>query len=104
MLAENDFEVPRDSDKLMKPWRVGRYAANATLLFGFDRSVELVDSNIASTAEKMLDYPQSSAPHRDQDFRDLMSALTPRSADVARAFYFALIDFDFSSEESVSES
>lgn len=96
-LKENNFEIPEDRNELMEPWRVGSYAANATLLFGFDNSVELVDSNIASAAENMLNYPHSSAPHRDEDFRDLMRALNPASSDVARAFYFALIDFDFSS-------
>lgn len=95
MFSENGFEVPEDREKLQQPWRVGEYAAKATLLFGFDNSVELVDSNIASAAENLLDYPHKSAPHKDDDFRDLMSALTPSSPELARSFYFALIDFEF---------
>ena len=95
MLKENNFEVPEDEEKLQKPWRVGEYAAKATMLFGFDHSVELIDSNIASAAENILGYPHTTAPHKDQDFRALMSSLTPSSPEIARAFYFALIDFEF---------
>lgn len=95
MFKENSFEVPEDEEKLQKPWRVGRYAGKATMLFGFDHSVELIDSNIASAAENILEYPHTSAPHKDQDFRALMLALTPSSPEMARAFYFALIDFGF---------
>lgn len=95
MLRNNGFEVPEDEEKLKEPWRVGEYAAKATLLFGFGRSVELVDSNIASAAENLLEYPHTSAPHKDEELRALMFALTPSSPDIARAFYFALIDFKF---------
>lgn len=97
MLEEHSFVVPQDAEELAQPWRVGRYAANATLLFGFGHSVELVDSNIAAAAESILNYPLPPAPHKDKDFRDLMKALTPSNAEIARAFYFALIDFDFKS-------
>lgn len=95
MFKENSFKVPKDEEKLQKPWRVGQYASKATMLFGFDHSVELIDSNIASAAENILEYPHTSAPHKDQEFRALMSALTPSSSEIARAFYFALIDFEF---------
>jgi adenine-specific DNA glycosylase len=95
MLKENNFEVSEDEEKLQNPWRVGEYAAKATMLFGFGHSVELIDSNIASAAENILDYPHTTAPHKDQDFRALMSTLTPSSPETARSFYFALIDFEF---------
>ena len=97
MLAENNFHVPKNSKELSKPWRVGKYAANATLLFGFNCSVELVDSNVAAAAENILDYPLSTAPHKDEEFRELMKSLTPSDPETARAFYFAFIDFDFKS-------
>jgi A/G-specific adenine glycosylase len=100
MLDQNNFEVPENIEKLQKPWRVGKYVAKATMLFGFDHSVELVDSNIASAAENILNYPHKSAPHKDQDFRALMSALTPSSPEISRAFYFALIDFKFTEDAS----
>lgn len=97
MLKEHNFKVPQDAEKLANPWRVGKYAANATLLFGFGQSVELIDSNVATAAEASLNYPLPTAPHKDKDFRELMNALTPSESKIARAFYFALIDLDLKS-------
>ena len=97
MLAENDFSVPRKREKLIKPWRVGKYAANATVLFGFNKPIELVDANVASAGKNILDYPLNEPAHRDKKFRRLMKSLTPSDPRIARSFYFALIDFDFSS-------
>jgi|APHM01.1.fsa_nt_gi A/G-specific DNA glycosylase len=103
MLMDNGYKVPKDRKKLEEPWRVGKYVANATLLFGFGQSVELVDSNIASAAESLLKYPHESAPHEDDEFRALMAALTPSSPRIARAFYFALIDFEFKTANKLVE-
>jgi len=95
ILRNNSFEAPRSKDKLAKPWRVGAYVSNATILFGFGESIELIDSNIASASKSLIGYPNSESPHRDESFRNLMVAMTPSNPKMARAFYFALIDFDF---------
>lgn len=103
MLKENGFEVPKEKEILMRPWRVGPYVANATLLFGFDKSIELIDTNIAQTVEELLKYPLPGAPHKDLEFRSFMRLLTPNSPAVARPYYLAMIDFELYEEEIKEE-
>ena len=98
MLEKNDFKVPEDREKLMQPWRVGPYVANATLLFGFDKSVELIDTNTVETVGNLLDYPLPRVPHKNEDFRNFMRLLTPKSSDIARPYYLAMIDFNLEKE------
>ncbi len=103
MLKENGFEVPEEREMLIRPWRVGPYVANATLLFGFDKSIELIDTNIAQTVEELLDYPLPRVPHKDPEFRNFMRLLTPNSPAVARPYYLAMIDFELYEEEIKEE-
>lgn len=92
LVSEHGGEVPASPEELKRPWRVGEYSANATLLFAFGEPRPLVDANIARIIERYLGYEMPDQPHKDTDIYALLDSLTPSEPDTARAFYFALID------------
>lgn len=87
-----DGSIPRDVEKLKKPWRVGAYSARATMLFAFGVSSPLVDANIARIVERFFPYRMPLQPHKNTDIYNLMGALTPSDPCMARAFYLGLLD------------
>lgn len=93
MLSEFS-ECPKDSEVLSEPWRVGPYVVNATLLFGHSITAELIDANIYRYISAGLGL-ECRQPHQNSDFRSFMQQITPEDAEIARALYLAMIDFDF---------
>lgn len=92
LCSEHEGTPPADVDVLKEPWRVGPYSARACLLFGHEIPVALVDSNIARIVGRVFEYSMPSQPHKATAVYDLMESLTPQTGDLARGFYFSLLD------------
>lgn len=82
--------MPDTEEELMKLPQVGRYVANATLCFGFDKPRPIVDSNIRRTYSRLFqDHNLDSLP--DGELWEFAQEMLPESN--ADQYNMALLDF-----------
>lgn len=80
--------IPETEEELQELPQVGRYVANATLCFGFDRPRPILDSNIRRIYTRL--FPDIAHLSND-DLWDLAAAMLPEE-DV-KQYNMALLDF-----------
>lgn len=90
----DDFggNVPNNLSELMGFKGIGRYAASAILIFGFKRSLALVDSNIIRILSRVFNIESRNLrPHTDLTLWEAAQTLVP-FGDAAN-YNLALLDF-----------
>ena len=89
--SENNGKFPQLANELKSLPGVGRYTANAIATFAFDRSVPIVEANIARLLARIINYQQPIDSGRGREaIWQVASMLVP--ARGARAFNSALMD------------
>jgi A/G-specific adenine glycosylase len=91
IVRENGAPSLRSPEKLRALPGLGRYTANAVATFAFNRSVPIVEANIARLVTRLSDYrrPIDSSRGREAIWR-IASTMLPRGG--ARAFNTALME------------
>lgn len=84
IVQEQHDAFPQAADELRSLPGIGRYTANAIATFAFDRSVPIVDANIARVLARLFNYQQpiDSAPGRDAIWQFASSLVPPCRAGV----------------------
>ena len=91
IVSEHSGKFPQLADELESLPGVGRYTANAIATFAFDRSVPIVEANIARVLARVINYQQPIDSGRGREaIWQIASTLVP--ARGARAFNSALMD------------
>lgn len=78
LVKQFNGQMPEDIEELNQCWRIGPYVVRAVKIFARDEPTALVDSNIARIINRLFGLDLSSQHHKDDDFYDLMSYLTPK--------------------------
>jgi len=92
LIKDYGGRVPDKYEDLLDLPGVGPYIASAVLCFGFQKSVSMVDSNIARFYMRFFGLKEEKKrPHEDERILRIAEFLLPR--DKAREFNEALLDF-----------
>lgn len=83
--------VPGDADELVEIPHVGRYAANATILFAYNQRKPIVDENVQRVFNRVFDVPKSNEIHTAHHLWEMCERLMPEQNP--REFGWALLDF-----------
>lgn len=92
IVNEHQGKVPKDIEEMKNAWRVGEYVSRAVQIFARGKPMALVDSNIARVIGRFFDLKMPSQPHKDEEIYELVDSITPKDPEIARLYYFALID------------
>lgn len=84
-----DGEIPEDLDALLELPRVGPYVANATLCFGADRQLPIVDRNVDRVYRRVFQEEWEDVSDTEQ--WEFAEEMLPEG--VARPYNLALLDF-----------
>jgi A/G-specific adenine glycosylase len=90
--CQHSGTVPNDLEALQALPRVGPYTARACLCFAYGEPLALVDSNVATVVEHVLEYDSPRRAHKDRALYALLDALIPNEPDGARVFNLAILD------------
>ncbi len=90
-MEKNDGNVPTTVKELLKLNGIGRYMANAILIFSLGEKGVLVDANITRLLQRLFNLPSKKDNRRDKIFWELMEKLTPTKS--IKQFYWAILDF-----------
>lgn len=85
--------IPRNYDDLVKLHGVGAYASSATLCFGFNVAIPIVDVNVARVYSRIFDTQFEKDIYHDPRLVTLASELLPRKRALAKQFNYGLLDF-----------
>jgi A/G-specific adenine glycosylase len=91
-VEEHDGKVPKKHRSLRNIDGIGNYIAGATLLFGHQEPEPIIDPNIVRSLERAMDVEFPERYRKKGIVMNLMDELTPSKPEIARSFYFALID------------
>ena len=90
IVIRQNNQLPREFDKLIKIYGIGKYIANAFLCFGLNSNVILVDTNINRIFSRVLNinYPKKISDKHPlwQDLKENINFLNNR------LFFMALLD------------
>lgn len=89
LLEEHSGEIPRDKQKLLKVFGVGRYVADAVTCFGFGKKEAVVDVNVRRVAKRAF-FWTSELP-KDEELSQLMYQIIPEGK--SKEFNWAILDF-----------
>lgn len=90
LLAERGGQVPEDYEALLSLPHVGRYVANAVLLFAFGQPRPIVDANVVRLFERYFRIPRPIEVHKADPLWELAERLTP--AEQPEAFAWGMLD------------
>jgi DNA (cytosine-5)-methyltransferase 1 len=91
LIESHAGEVPSDVNELMRIPHVGRYAANATLLFARNERRPIVDENVQRVLNRVFDVPKAVEIHKADHLWEICEKLLP--SQNPREFGWALLDF-----------
>lgn len=83
--------VPRDSLALTSIPHVGRYIANATLLFGYDVKKPIVDESVQRLLNRVFSIPEATEIHKADYLWEVVDTMMP--CEDYKKFAWALVDF-----------
>jgi len=91
LVSHYNGEVPMDSNTLMSIGHIGRYSANATLLFANNQRLPIVDENVQRILNRVFGVPKANELHKADYLWNICEKLMP--IDNPREFGWALLDF-----------
>ncbi len=91
LITDYKGKIPSDFESLIRLPHVGRYSANATLLFGFDKFAPIVDANIARIISRVFNKPYPNEIHKADYLWDMAAILIPKKSP--KIFVWAMLDF-----------
>ena len=89
--SKHNNEIPDNIEALMSLPHVGRYTANATLLFHYDKKYPIVDINVARIVSRVFGINAALEIHKDEHLWEVVEYLFPDTQ--ARDFGKCLLDF-----------
>lgn len=85
-------ETPHQYDELLKIKGVGRYIANAILVFAFGQTYPLIDEGIARVYRRVFGKERLKRAYADEELWDFATQMLPRNE--AREYNWGLLDIN----------